>query len=429
MTPTSFSEAGLVEGPTLALLGQLGYEVVDGYSERFGAEHVGSGGLGRDDQSQVVLHHRLRPKLADLNPDLPSAAVDAAVDELMLDRSAMDATRANRAVHRLLRDGVKVTVADEDGGRVTETVRLIDWRAPGSNDFLAVGQLWVVGPLHTRRCDIVCFVNGIPLVLLELKASHRSVEQAYSRNLRDYRDAIPQLFTPNSLVVLSNGSETRVGSTFASWQRFGAWKRLDDESEPGMVSLETAIHGVCAPARLLDMTESFVSYLERPGGLVKLLAQNHQVLGVNAAMQVLRDQKVRDGRLGVFWHTQGSGKSLSMLFFTQKVLRREPGNWTFVMVTDRAELDDQLYDEFKDAGVVEGHVQATSSSHLRRLLGEDHRYVFTLIHKFRPEEGREMAVCSEREDVIVITDEAHRSQYSALALNMRQALPKAGFIG
>ncbi len=429
MTPTDFSEAGLVEGPTLARLDELGYEVVDGYSEQLGAEHVGNGGLGRDDQSQVVLHHRLRPKLAELNPNLPAAALDAALDELTLDRSTMEPTRANQAVHKLLRNGAKVTMADDEGGRITETVRFIDWRTPAHNDFLAVSQMWVVGPLHTRRCDIVCFVNGIPLVLLELKASHRSVEQAYSKNLRDYRDAVPQLFTPNALVLLSNGSETRVGSTFAPWQRFGEWKRVDYESEPGVVSLETAIHGVCEPSRLLNITESFVAYLERPGGLGKLLAQNHQVLGVNAAMRALRDQETRDGRLGVFWHTQGSGKSLSMVFFTQKVLRREPGNWTFVMVTDRAELDDQLYDEFKDAGVVEGHVQATSSAHLRRLLGEDHRYVFTLIHKFRPEEGHDMPVCSDRDDVIVITDEAHRSQYSALALNMREALPNAGFIG
>jgi type I restriction enzyme R subunit len=160
-----------------------------------------------------------------------------------------------------------------------------------------------------------------------------------------------------------------------------------------------------------------------------VLAQNHQVLGVNAAMRALRDERTHEGRLGVFWHTQGSGKSLSMLFFTQKVLRREPGNWTFVMVTDRAELDDQLYGDFKDAGVVEGHLQAKSSNHLRQLLGEDHRYVFSLIHKFRPLQGEDMPVCSERDDVIVITDEAHRSQYATLALNMRNALPNASFLG
>jgi type I restriction enzyme R subunit len=424
VTPSDFSEQGLVERPTLALLGELGYETVDAYSEVFGP-----GGLGRDDQSQVVLHHRLRAKLAALNPRLAATAIDAAVDTLVLDRSAMDPTRANREVWKLLRDGAKVTVADQRGDRVTETVRFVDWDDVANNDFLAVSQFWIVGPLHRRRCDIVCFVNGIPLVLLELKASHKSVEHAYQANLRDYRDTIPQLFTPNALVILSTGSETKVGATFAPWERFGEWKRVDDESEPGVVSLETAIHGLCAPERLLDAVENFVAYLERPGGLVKVLAQNHQLLGVNAAMRALRDEATRDGRLGVFWHTQGSGKSLSMLFFTQKVLRREPGNWTFVMVTDRAELDDQLYGEFKDAGAVEGHLQARSSAHLRRLLGEDHRYVFSLIHKFRPEQGDDMPVCSERDDIVVITDEAHRSQYSALALNMRRALPNAGFLG
>ena len=429
MNPSAFSEQQLVEKPALELLAQLGFEIVDAYTEQFGLEHVASGAPGRDDRSEVILRYRLRPKLAELNPGLPPQALDAALEELILDRSAMDHVRANQAVWKLLRDGAKVTFATEDGGRTTETVRFVDWSTPTSNDFLAVSQFWVVGPLHTRRCDVVCFVNGIPLVLFELKASHKSIEHAYSKNLRDYRDTIPQLFTPNALVILSNGSETKVGSTFAAWERFGEWKRIDDESEPGVVSLETAIRGICDPVRLLDVVENFVAYLERPGGLEKVLAQNHQVLGVNATMRALRDERTREGRLGVFWHTQGSGKSLSMLFFTQKVLRRESGNWTFVMVTDRSELDDQLYGDFKDAGVVEGHLQATSSSHLRRLLSEDHRYVFSLIHKFRPPEGAEMPVCSDREDVVVITDEAHRSQYSTLALNMRAALPNASFLG
>lgn len=424
MTPVGFSEQALVEKPALALLEQLGYEVVDGYGERLGV-----GGLGRDVQSEVVLRHRLRPKLAELNPGLPAAALDIALDEITLDRSTMDPVRANRTVWKLLRDGAKATYADEDGSRRTEAVRFVDWGTPANNDFLAVSQFWVVGLLHRRRTDIVCFVNGIPLVLFELKASHKALEQAYTANLSDYRDTIPQLFILNALVVLSNGSETKVGATSASWERFGEWKRVDVETEPGVVSLETAIRGVCDPVRLLDIVESFVAFLERPGGLVKVVAQNHQVLGVNAALRALRDERTREGRLGVFWHTQGSGKSLSMLFFTQKVLRKVPGNWTFVMVTDRAELDDQLYGEFKDAGVVEGHVQATSSAHLRELLGRDHRYVFTLIHKFRPEQGKDMPISSEREDVVVITDEAHRSQYSTLALNMRTALPNASFLG
>jgi type I restriction enzyme, R subunit len=425
MTPSDFSEDRLVEKPTLELLERLGYVVVDGFKERMGSE-----GLGRDDEAQVILHHRLRAKLAELNPELSADAIDLAVEELMRDRSAMDPVRASQVVWELLRDGVKVTLTDDEGSAVTETVALIDWRSPERNEFLAISQFWVVGPLHKRRCDVVCFVNGIPLVLFELKASHKSVRNAFDENLTDYRDTIPQLFTPNALVVLSNGSETRVGSTFASWEWFGEWKRIEDESEPGVVSLETAVHGLCEPPRLLDTVENFIAYLERPGGLVKVLAQNHQVLGVNAAIRALHERSFHRGRLGVFWHSQGSGKSLSMLLFTQKVLRRELGNWTFVMVTDRIELDDQLYGEFKDAGVVEGHLQATSSAHLRRLLSEDHRYVFTRIQKFRPEQGQEeMPACSDRDDIVVITDEAHRSQYLTLAKNMRKALPHAGFLG
>jgi type I restriction enzyme R subunit len=427
--PTGFSEMGLVEKPTLALLKSLGYDVIDAYTEAYGPESPVTRNPGRDDRSEVILRHRLRPKLAELNPELPPHALDQAVEELVLDRSAMDRVRASQAVWNLLRDGAKVTFTGDDGQRQTDTVRFLDWCDPRANEFLAVSQLWITGPLHTRRTDIVCFVNGIPLVLIELKASHKSAKEAYDKNLTDYRDTIPQLFTPNGLVILSTGSETKVGSTFAPWERFGEWKKVADEEEPGVVSLETTIRGVCEPARLLDAFENFVAYLERPGGMIKVLAQNHQVLGVNAAIRALRDERTRERKLGVFWHTQGSGKSLSMLFFTQKVLRREPGNWTFVMVTDRAELDDQLYGEFKDAGVVEGHMQADSSAHLRRLLGEDHRYVFTLIHKFRSERNEAMPVCSERDDVIVITDEAHRTQYSTLALNMRQALPNASFLG
>ena len=424
MTPEDYSEDELVERPTMELLGTLGYELADGYSEALGV-----GGLGRDDQSQVILHHRLRHKLFELNPDVSAEALDAAIEELARDRATLDPTQASREVYEMLRNGAKVPIADEFGGRSIETIRFIDWNDPDANEYLAVRQFWVVGPLHTRRCDVVCFVNGIPLVLLELKASHKTVRQAFDKNLRDYRDTIPQLFVPNGFVVLSNASEAKVGASLAPWERFGEWKRIDDESEPGIVSLETAIRGLLEPTRLLDVVENFIAYVVRPGGLLKVLAQNHQVLGVNAAMRALADPTTRGGRLGVFWHTQGSGKSLSMLFFTQKVLRRQPGNWTFVMVTDRRELDDQLYEEFKDAGVVEGHLQADSSTHLCRLLGEDHRYVFTLIHKFRSPEGEEMPACSEREDVIVLTDEAHRSQYSTLAQNMRRALPNAGFLG
>ena len=197
-------------------------------------------------------------------------------------------------------------------------------------------------------------------------------------------------------------------------------------------SLETALRGACEPHRLLDLAENFVAFTERPGGLVKAFAKNHQFLGVNNSLEALRELKQREGRLGVFWHTQGSGKSLSMLWFTQKVLRKEPGNWTFVLVTDRKELDEQLYGQFADSGVITSgqEVHAEKSAHLRELLAQDHRYVFTLIHKFIPPvKGQPMPVLSERDDIVVITDEAHRSQYDTLAANMRLALPNASFLG
>ena len=428
MSPGRLSEDALVEQPALRLLAQLGWEVVDGFDENLGP----AGTLGRDSQSEAVLGHRLRDSLRSLNPGVPQAALDEAAEQLVEDRSAMGRVRANREVYDLLREGAKVEVAGDDGERRVVTVRFIDWDRAGANDWLAVSQFWLSGDMYRRRADVVLFVNGIPLVLVELKVSHKNVRDAFDGNLRDYRDTVPHLFWFNAFVMLSNGADTLVGSTFADWGHFGEWKKIDSEGEKGIVSLETALRGTCEPHRLLDLVGNFVAYMERPGGLIKAFAKNHQFLGVNNSLEALREVGRREGRLGVFWHTQGSGKSLSMLWFTQKVLRQEPGNWTFVLVTDRAELDDQLYGDFADCGVITAgqQVHAETSAHLRELLGQDHRYVFTLIHKFiPPERGQPMPVLSERDDIVVITDEAHRSQYDTLAANMRLALPNASFIG
>jgi type I restriction enzyme R subunit len=424
-----YSEAELVERPALELLAELGWEVVDAYSEVLGS----AGTLGRDSIHDVVLTHRLRDALTLLNPSVPVDVREEAIAAVAKDRSAMDSTRANREVHDLLCDGFRAEWRSADGEREFATVRLIDFRDSTKNDWLAASQMWIAGDLHRRRTDTILFVNGIPLVFAEFKEPNRPVKAAFDENLRDYRDTIPQLFWPNGFVILSNGSEAKVGATYASWGFFGDWKVIDADGARGVVALETAIRGTCAPDRLLDIVENFVAFMERPRGLVKRVARNHQVLGVNAAIENLhRIRSVGDKRLGVFWHTQGSGKSLSMLWFTQKVLRLMPGGWTFVMVTDRTELDNQLHGEFADAGVIskEARVHAESSDHLRELLQADHRYVFTLIHKFRLL-GAEttMPVLSDRDDVIVITDEAHRSQYDTLALNMRTALPYASFMG
>ena len=245
---------------------------------------------------------------------------------------------------------------------------------------------------------------------------------------------IPQLFTYNAALLLSNGSETLVGSTFAPWEHLFEWKRINDEGEKGVVSLETALRGVAEPARLLEIIENFTVFEEAPGGTLKKIAKNHQYLGVNRAIGELLKIKDRPreeaGRLGVFWHTQGSGKSLSMVFFTQKILRKVPGNWTFVVITDRKELDEQIYKTFAATGAVtETEAAATSGAHLKQLLTEDHRYIFTLIHKFGTRHGEAYPKLSDRQDIIVITDEAHRSQYDTLAMNMRTALPNAAFLG
>lgn len=422
------TEDALVEQPALRLLADLGWEVASGFDESLGP----SGTLGRDSRAEVVLVHRLRDALRSINPGVPDAAIETAIERLTENRSAMDRVRANREVYRLLRDGTKVE-AEVDGKRETVTVRYVRWDHAESNDWLAVSQMWVTGEMYKRRADVVLFVNGIPLVFIELKVSHRNIRHAYDDNLRDYRDTIGHIFWFNAFVILSNGSDTKVGSTYAPWDHFAEWKKINSEGEVGVVSLETALRGTCDRYRLLDLVENFVTYTERPGGLVKAVAKNHQYLGVNNAIEALHSARAEESsQLGVFWHTQGSGKSLSNLWFTQKVLRKIPGNWTFVEVTDRKELDDQIYEEFVDSGVLTTgeKVHAETSAHLRELLGQDHRYVFTLIHKFiPPEKCAQMPVLSERGDIVVITDEAHRSQYDQLAWNMRQALPNASFLG
>ncbi len=365
--------------------------------------------------------------------DVADLSINEAIAALTKDRSVMDRVRANREVYDLLRDGYQAEWVDNNGNKQIDTLRYLDLRDSVNNDRLAVQQMWVKGPLHSRRLDVALFVNGVPLVVLEFKEPNAPIKSAYDDNLTDYRDTIPQLFVSNCFVLLSNGSEAKVGSTYAPWDFFSDWKVIDAFGARSEIALQTALRGTCDPANLLDLFENFVAYMERPGGLIKIVARSHQYLGVNAAIENLhRARAVHDKRLGVFWHTQGSGKSLSMLWFTQKVLRHVRGNWTFVMVTDRTELDAQLHGEFADAGAIppEARVHADSIAHLRELLAADHRYVFTLIQKFQPSKGeREMPVLSDRSDIIVITDEAHRSQYDTLALNMRTALPNASMMG
>ena len=278
-------------------------------------------------------------------------------------------------------------------GLGNETVRFVDWNDPSRNE-MAVSQLWLVGPLYRRRPDVVLFERGAVGADAFSPARERSAALTRTCGLPHGGAAA---VTFNGFVLVSTGrSPSRVTS------RGGislTWKKINSEGEEGIVSLETALRGTCEPARLLDLIDNFVAFTEAPGGLVKAVAKNHQYLGVNSALEAVDGLDDRDGKLGVFWHTQGSGKSLSMLWFTQKVLRKRPGNWTFVMVTDRKELDDQLSWTFADSGAITSGSEHACGNvrHLRELLGADHRYVFTLIQKFIPEDRTGRCRCCRNE--------------------------------
>jgi type I restriction enzyme R subunit len=426
--PHAYTEDQLVEQPAIGLFAELGWQTVSALEEVFGA----NGTLQRETSGEVVLTARLRSALQQLNPALPPDAIAAAMDELTRDRSAMLLEQANREVYHVLKEGIVVSVPDKErGGQKTERLRVIDWENPANNDFLLVSQLSVTGALYTCRPDLVGFVNGLPLVVIELKRPGVPARAAFDENLTSYKhpqNGIPSLFVYNAMLIASNGTDSRVGSITADWERFSEWKRIEREDEPRRVSLEVMIRGTCDKSRLLDVVENFTLFSEHKAGLVKILGQNHQFLGVNNAIaSMLVARKAGHGRAGVFWQTQGSGKSYSMVFFAQKVLRKIAGNWTFVVTTDRVELDEQIAKTFKACGAVseaEGdECHASSGAHLRELLRGNHRYVFTLIQKFQTAE-----MLCDRPDVIVLTDEAHRSQYDTLALNMRSALPKALFL-
>lgn len=400
-------------------------------------------GSCRSDKREVILAGRLRAALERLNPHAPEHAVDQALARLLQPRTAMSLVAANREMDGLIRDGVPVTYKPETGPQagqtVTERLRVIDFDVPdpraGRNHYLAVSQLWIRGQHGYRRPDVLLYVNGLPLVFIELKNSNVKLRAAFDDNLTTYKAEIPQLFTANALCLLSNGIETKLGSLTAQWEHFFNWLRVDDEKEQldreaiatQGLSVERAVLGLLTPAKLLDYVENFcVFYRETQ----KVIAQNHQFIGVNNAVAQFQRRRELKGKLGVFWHTQGSGKSFSMVFYTRKIFRKLTGNFTFVVVTDRDDLDGQIYRNFLYTGVVapKDDVRPRDSAQLREMLGKNKRVVFTLIQKFRYDKGRSYPRLSERDDIVVIVDEAHRTQYAGLAENMRAGLPNANFL-
>jgi type I restriction enzyme R subunit len=428
MKLSSYTEDTLVQQITADYLQQqLGWESVYAYNnEDFGPDSL----LGRASYREVVLTRTLKEKLVELNPDLPDEAYDDAVRQITATVASQTLVATNREKHDLIRNGVQVTFRNNKDERVRERLRVFDYATPANNHFLCVRELWVQGDLYRRRADIVGFVNGLPLLFIELKNIHRNLKIAFEQNFSDYRDTIPHLFHHNAIVMFGNGIQAKIGSITSKWEHFHEWKRLA-EQEPGAVEMETLLKGVCDKQNFMDLVENFILFDESSGEPKKILARNHQFLGVNLAIEAVRERKERKGKLGVFWHTQGAGKSYSIVMFTRKVHRKLGGNFTFLVLTDRDDLDTQIYKTFAGCGVVDHDrdpCRASSGEHLSRLLGEHKSHVFSLIQKFNrdvdPDEGY-----TQRDDIIVVTDEAHRTQYGTLALNMHNALPNASYIG
>ncbi len=418
-----FSEDNLVEQTVIKLIKEAWTDetchinaFIDAEDAKFGREHRG----------EVILKKYLLPALTKINPSLPEKALQQSVAEITRDRSNTTLVKANQEVYKLLKDGFSVNIKTQDGNSKIENVKFFDFEIPENNNFLCVSQLWVVGEMYTRRTDVVLFVNGIPLLLLELKASHKSLVDAYKDNIRDYKDTIPHLFWYNMGIVISNGIENKFGSLTSPFEYFNEWKKVESEKDETKKDLATLVKGICDKKRLLDIFENFILYDESLGETKKIVPRYFQYYGVNRAFERVIKRKELNGKLGVFWHTQGSGKSFAMVYLSQKVFRKIPGNFTFIIVTDREQLDGQAYKNFANVGAVyEKHVRADSIKDLKLLLKEDHRQIFTTIQKFQDIPG----AVSDRDDVIVMTDEAHRSQYDTYAQNMRKALPNASFIG
>ncbi|MBL8853991.1 MAG: type I restriction endonuclease subunit R [Planctomycetaceae bacterium] len=475
----------------------LGWDSVYAWNgETFGPD----GTLGRNDAREVVLTRDLRRAIQGLNPELPPVAVEEAIRKLTQHDFTRSLLAQNHSFYRFIRDGVPVSFRDSTGRLRNALARVIDFEngrgADGqpNNRFLAVRELKITGlraPSYNRRADLVCFINGLPLVFIELKAVYKNIRAGFDGNLRDYLDenVIAHAFHHNAFLIVSNGHRARYGSISSQWEHFYEWKRLG-EKDKGSVDAEVLLNGMLAHDRLLDLIENFILFdTSKPGAARKVVARNHQVLGVNAAVESVRRQeelkkqfppdkrlvvrqaavdaplKVAEqpldyeikisaeameaieqekslrlldfielahpdlGKLGVFWHTQGSGKSYSMAFFAEKVRRQVSSKFTFLLMTDRNDLDSQIYKTFVGCGVADEQTpRASDGNDLRRLLKENHRFIFSLIHKFN-KDVKPQEPYSTRDDIIVVSDEAHRTQAGKLARNMRLALPNASFIG
>ncbi len=464
----------IIEEAALEWFGELGYAV--GHGPQMAPGEVAA---ERDTFGDVVLVGRLREAISRLNPSVPGEAREDALRKV-LRVGSLSLTGTNRAFHRMLRDGVEVEYQRADGSIAGDHVRLVDFTEVWRNDWLAVNQFTVIEGQHNRRPDIVVFVNGLPLGLVELKKPEEGEEwfDAAFKQLETYKAQIPSLLHYNAALVVSDGLQARMGSLTANREWFKVWRTVDGEADApkSALELEVLVRGVFERRRFLDLLHHFIVFEEDPdsGALHKIIAGYHQSHAVNAAVEetvrasgmeaedeggglkepegrywagAMKGGKPGDRRAGVVWHTQGSGKSFSMLFYAARVVRHPAmKNPTLVVLTDRNDLDDQLFGQFQRCADILGQtpVQADSRDNLRTLLNRaSGGVVFTTIHKFMPEKGEDMPELSGRRNIVVIADEAHRSQYGfggkvnektgamsyGFASNMRDALPNASYIG
>lgn len=423
-----YSENILVQESAGNLLrDELGWDVQFAYN----TEVLGKNGtFGRESYKDILLYRYFKEALKKYNPWINENQIIEAKEILEKRLSTASLLQVNEEKYFLIRDGIPVTVKKPNGQSETKRATVIDFQNPNNNYFLAIKELKIHGDLYRRRTDIVGFVNGIPLLFVELKKNTVDVQNAYDDNYTDYQDTIPHLFYYNAFLMLSNGTEAKVGTLGSKFEFFHEWKRLAEEDQ-GSVALETMLRGICKKENFLDLFENFILYDHSNGHTAKILARNHQYLGVNEAMKAYADRKLNDGKLGVFWHTQGSGKSYSMVFFAKKVRRKMEGTPTFVILTDREELNKQISDTFENCGVLGKDIKAaqyiaTSGDDLIKKLQGNPSFIFTLIQKFN--KPNEKPIYPDH-DVIIMSDEAHRSQYGIFADNMMKLLPTAARIG
>lgn len=437
-----------VEQACIDWLGELGYEFLHGPDISPDGEYK-----ERESYDAVVLVERFRSSFKQINPKLNEEACDHALRRL-LQTQFPNKEEENRRLHQLMVDGVDVDITREDGSKGTDKAKLIDFENPANNDWLAVNQFTVIEGGHNRRPDVVVFINGLPIVVIELKNlanENATIDDAYNQ-LQTYKNEIPSLFRTNGLLITSDGLLARVGSLTANSERFMAWRTVDgiEIAPKGVPELETLINGIFDKALLLSFLKGFIVFENTGSGLIKKVAGYHQFHAVHKAVQstIKATSQNGDKRVGVIWHTQGSGKSLLMAFYAGEIIANPlMQNPTLIVLTDRNDLDDQLFATFagcKDL-IRQTPVQAENRDELKRLLSvPSGGVIFTTIQKFAPEKGVDSyPMLTDRRNVVVIADEAHRSQYGfkakvegdtgvvsyGFAKHLRDAIPNASFIG